>query len=99
MALDLGSTGVRSLRRDGEVLLSRSSRSLYAVLPDSPADRIGLKADDLIVLLDNRFVQSRQELRAVLEFTARDRPITLTVMRGQQLIDFTLPGSNRAVPP
>ncbi|MDA0285221.1 MAG: hypothetical protein O3B13_24250 [Planctomycetota bacterium] len=36
-ALDLGSSAIRSLRREGDVLLSRTSRCVYAVLPDSPA--------------------------------------------------------------
>jgi hypothetical protein len=36
-ALELGSSSIRSLRREGDVLKSRTSRCVYAVLPDSPA--------------------------------------------------------------
>lgn len=58
-ALELGSSLIRSLRRDGDVLLSRTSRCVYAVLPDSPThrqllDKCGLQfttCDDGILLL------------------------------------------------
>lgn len=36
-ALELGSSTIRSLRREDDVLMSRTSRCVYAVLPDSPA--------------------------------------------------------------
>jgi len=36
-ALELGSSSLRSLRREDNVLKSRTSRCVYAVLPDSPA--------------------------------------------------------------
>lgn len=39
IALDLGSYGFRSLRRDGARIVGRSSRSVYAVLPDSDTQR------------------------------------------------------------
>lgn len=39
IALDFGASTIRSLRRTGERLTTRSSRLEYAVLPDSPAHR------------------------------------------------------------
>jgi hypothetical protein len=58
-ALELGSSSIRSLRRDENVLLARTSRCVYAVLPDSPAhqrllEQCGLQfttCDDGILLL------------------------------------------------
>ncbi|NQV28170.1 MAG: hypothetical protein HQ518_27780, partial [Rhodopirellula sp.] len=58
-ALELGSSSIRSLRREGDVLRSRTSRCVYAVLPDSPAhqrmlEQCGLQfttCDDGILLL------------------------------------------------
>lgn len=39
IALDFGSSAVRSLRRTGERLTARSSRLAYSVLPDTPSHR------------------------------------------------------------
>jgi hypothetical protein len=58
-ALELGSSSIRSLRREDDVLKSRTSRCVYAVLPDSPAhqrllEQCGLQfttCDDGILLL------------------------------------------------
>lgn len=47
VALDLGSTGIRSLRREDEALRSRTSRCVYSVLPDSPAHRRLLEQGDI----------------------------------------------------
>lgn len=46
-ALELGSSSIRSLRREGDVLMSRTSRCVYAVLPDSPAHQRLLEQSDL----------------------------------------------------
>lgn len=46
-ALELGSSAIRSLRREGDVLMSRTSRCVYAVLPDSPAHQRLLEQSSL----------------------------------------------------
>lgn len=46
-ALELGSSSIRSLRREGDVLMSRTSRCVYAVLPDSPAHQRLLEQSNL----------------------------------------------------
>ena len=50
IALDFGSTAIRSLRRTGERLTARSSSMAYAVLPDSPSHRRLLERAKVSVL-------------------------------------------------
>ena len=63
-ALELGSSSIRSLRREDDVLKSRTSRCVYAVLPDSPAhqrllEQCGLQfttcEDGILLLGDGAF--------------------------------------------
>lgn len=71
VALDTGSSAIRSLRRVDDRLHSRSARCVYAVLPDSPAhrrllDQAGLSittCDDGILLLGDAAYESSDLFR------------------------------------
>ncbi len=61
IALDIGCYGLRSLRREGDRLIARSSRSFYSVLPDSDSHRelmkqaqipYGICESDLVLIGD-----------------------------------------------
>jgi serine protease Do len=71
-------------------VLERTPPFVDLVRPGSPAALAGLRPDDLIVFLGDRLVQSCRALRRELDYIASDEEITLTVMRGQELISVTL---------
>jgi len=50
----------------------------------------GLRPDDLVVLLGSRLIQSCKSLRAELEYVDFEDHVTLTVLRGQELLEFVL---------
>jgi S1-C subfamily serine protease len=60
------------------------------VRASSPAEKAGLQPDDLIVLLGDRLVQSCKMLRADLEYVDALDSVIITVLRGQELMEFTL---------
>ena len=63
-----------------------------------------MRPDDLILLSGDRLIQSCKALAAELECIDYEDPVKLTVLRGQQLIEFTLqsagppPASKRGQP-
>jgi len=60
------------------------------VVRGSPADRAGLKPDDLILFVNNRVVRSCKLLRGELSTIDRDREVRLTVQRDQELLEVVL---------
>jgi len=76
-------------------VLPRTPPYVDLVRPDSPADRAGLKADDLVVLLNGRLIQSCRMLREELALLERDAAVHLSVIRGSQLMEFTLEAAER----
>ncbi len=71
-------------------ILTRTPPYVDQVRDGSPAAKAGLRADDLILLLDDRLIQSCQSLRKELEYVDYADPIALTVQRGQELLQMTL---------
>ncbi len=61
-----------------------------ALLPDSPAARAGVAPDDLIVLIGDHLVQNCRALAAELEGIDFEDPVRLSVLRGNELKEFTL---------
>jgi serine protease Do len=74
-------------------VLERTPAFVDQVRPGSPAARAGLLPDDLVLLVGNRLTQSCKALQQELEAIDRGDPIKLTVLRGQELVDLTLPAS------
>ena len=60
------------------------------VRPGSPADKAGIRPDDLILLLGDRLAQTCKTIAADLEYVDEDEEIKLTILRGQDLIEATL---------
>jgi len=56
-----------------------------SVRPGSPADKSGVKVDDLILFVNDRLVQSRRDVHDVCHATESGDRIHLTVRRGEEL--------------
>ena len=59
------------------------------VVPDTPADRAGLMAGDLIVLIDNEVVSTFTELAAKVQFRIPGTEVELEVVRDDERITLT----------
>lgn len=79
-------------------VLERTPPYVDRVFPGSPAALAGMKPDDLIILSDDRLVQSCKALAEEMEFVDYDDPIRLTVIRGQELLEFTLRSAGESKP-
>jgi S1-C subfamily serine protease len=72
-------------------VLPRTPPFVDEVRPGSPAAEVGLQPDDLILFINNeRLIQSCKALREELQYIDQDDPIVLTVIRGQELLEFRL---------
>jgi serine protease Do len=71
-------------------VLERTPPYVEQVRPGSPADKSGVRPDDLIILMNERLVQSCKFLQADLEYLDYQDPVKLTLLRGQELIEVTL---------
>jgi serine protease Do len=71
-------------------VLDRTPPYIDDVRDDSPAAAAGLRPDDLIVFVNDRLAQSCRALGEQLDQIEHDAPVKLTVLRDQQLLEFTL---------
>jgi serine protease Do len=71
-------------------VLPKTPPFVDAVRRDSPAERAGLQADDLILFVNNRIVPSLEILENELSLMDRDDSVRLTIQRGQELIEVSL---------
>ncbi|HQU42331.1 MAG TPA: trypsin-like peptidase domain-containing protein [Pirellulales bacterium] len=71
-------------------VLDRTPPYVERVLPNSPAAAAGLSADDLVIFVNNRLVQSCRALTAETGRIDRADKVKITVLRGQQLVEFEL---------
>jgi len=58
------------------------------VLEDSPADRAGLEAGDIILSIDGRPIAVSSQLRSQVASTPPDQVVDLEVLRGDRVIDI-----------
>lgn len=65
----------------------RQGLRIVEVVPGSPAERAGLRSGDLLISADGQPVTSAQGLQRLMLGTAIDRPLTLTVVRSDALVD------------
>lgn len=79
-------------------ILDRTPPFVDRVEPDSPAAIAGIHPDDLIVLSGDHLVQSCKILRSDLEYIDYEDEVKLTVLRGQDLLQFTLRSIGDAKP-
>jgi serine protease Do len=75
-------------------ILSKTPPFVDAVGTDTPADRVALRPDDLILFVDGVVVQSCEDVRRRFEFIDRIDPVRLTIQRGQELKEVLLESRN-----
>jgi serine protease Do len=71
-------------------VLPKTPPFIDSVRRDSPAERVGLQPDDLILFVNSRIVNSLEILENELALLDRDDSVRLTVQRGNELIEVTL---------
>jgi serine protease Do len=71
-------------------VLERTPPYVDLVRAGSPAEKAGLQSDDLVVLLGDQLVQSCKLLRVNLESVDAFDSVKITVLRGRDLMEFTL---------
>jgi serine protease Do len=75
--------------------LDRTPPYVDSVTPGSPAAAAGLRSDDLVMFAGDKLIGSVAELRAALAATSPDKPIKLTVKRGNGLVTAPLKGKTK----
>jgi len=71
-------------------VLQRTPPYVDLVRDDSPAGEAGIRPDDLVIFVNDRLIQSCKMLLEELEYLEFDAPVDITVMREQELLQFTL---------
>ena len=61
---------------------------LYDIVPGSPADQVGLKAEDVVLTAGGEQIASEDQLRAIIH-AHLGQPLSLTVRRGDQTLKLT----------
>ena len=69
-------------------LLDRTPPFVESVVPDSPADRAGLRADDLVIAVGQRSVATRAAVERALGAVAPGDPVRLAVVRAGAVVDI-----------
>ena len=67
-------------------LLPRTPPFVHIVLPSTPAEKVSLEPDDLLLYIDGVMVRSVSDVIEELSFRDRDESVILTVLRDQELI-------------
>jgi len=70
--------------------LERTPPFVESIQTGSPAAKAGIKADDLVLFINGRIVQSCKLVNDELTFIDRLDEVRLTIQRGQELLDVTL---------
>lgn len=88
---------LRTLRDWGILPVSSVGRRtppfIEAVRSDSTAKKLGLQADDLIVMVNNRLTPSLEAVEYQIHQTPSGEPVTLTIEREMELHDIVLPAA------
>ncbi len=71
-------------------VLQKTPPFVDGVRLDSPAERKGIKTDDLVLFVEGRIIQSVTALKAELELIDREEEVRLTVQRGEKLVDVVI---------
>lgn len=71
-------------------VLERTPPYVDHVQPGSPADKAGIRPDDLILLVGDRLVQSCKAIAADFASIDEDDEVKLTLLRGQDMFEATL---------
>jgi S1-C subfamily serine protease len=60
------------------------------VVEGSPAERAGLRAEDLIVELDGQPIERVDEVQRLMTGQAIGQPVAVKVLRGERLLDLEI---------
>jgi len=71
-------------------LQSEAGAIVRFVVPGGPADRAGLRPDDVILSFDGQAIPSPDRLRWVASLAGVGRTVTLRVVRGSRTFDLKL---------
>jgi serine protease Do len=71
-------------------VVSRTPPYIDRVLPDSAAEKAGLRPDDLLVMIDTNVVASRGQADAFITRLEDDSRVRVAVLRDKTLLDFSL---------
>jgi serine protease Do len=69
-------------------LLDRTPPFVDTVVPDSPAARAGLRADDLVIAVGTRSVTSRDAMQRAIGGIAPGDPVPISVIRAGAVVEF-----------
>ena len=73
-------------------LIKNTPPFVELINPKSPAEAAGLRRDDLVVYVDSEMVQSYSEFESKLSRIDRTYTLTLSVVRGDELVTLTVDG-------
>ncbi len=83
--------GPRPLPPQAKARVGRSAGvEIVEVVPGSPAERAGLRAEDLIVELDGRAIERVDDVQALMSHEAIGRRLGVRVLRGDRWLDLAL---------
>jgi serine protease Do len=71
-------------------VVTRTPPYVDRVVPDSPAARAGLRADDLVVTINAQVAASCRDAVKLVERLESDAEVQLAVLRGSEFLEFTL---------
>jgi serine protease Do len=80
-------------------VVSRTPPFVDRVLPDSPAAEAGLRADDLLIMIDTQVVASCRDAGQLIERLEQDASVRMAALRGEQFVEFTLTAKPAEVSP
>lgn len=72
-------------------VLDKTPPFVDRVIADSPAHKAGVMPDDLILFIGNELIQSLRDLNAAMHRAPADKPVTLVVLRGEDLVTLEVP--------
>jgi serine protease Do len=68
----------------------KKNGKIKVIAPNSPAERAGLKVDDVIAQIDGKAVASQDEVNSVLRRRRPNDEVTLQVLRGEESLTIKL---------
>lgn len=69
---------------------------VYSVTPDMPAEKAGIRAEDIIVAIDDKSVKDGQDLVNRISDTSIGSQVKITVLRDKKRQDFTVKIGDRS---
>ncbi len=83
--------GPRPLPPQARLRLDRQAGlEVVEVAPDSPAERAGLRPEDLIVDMGERAVERADDVQRLMNEAAIDRPLPVRVLRGDRWLELEI---------